>query len=200
MSENRRRYFNERAAGWDQLATEETLQRLGRIIEGLKIQPGSKVLDVGTGTGIVIPILQGILGASGSIVALDLAEEMLKRAKEKHGNKRISYVRGDISEAPFEEDCFDEVLCNSCFPHFQDKGAAVKEILRILKPGGRAVVCHTTGRKELNAMHKSIDSVVATDKLPDEGEMLALFRQAGFNDITISDAPTGYLLTARKGK
>ncbi|NMB35512.1 MAG: methyltransferase domain-containing protein [Firmicutes bacterium] len=200
MSEKHRRYFNERAAGWDRLISDKTLQRLGGIIEELDIQPGSNILDVGTGTGVLIPFLQRVLGGTGSIVALDLAEEMLQRAREKHGEKQIRYVTGDIAAAPFRENFFDEVICNSCFPHFQNKGAAVQEMFRILKPGGRAVVCHTMSREQLDSMHKALDSVVYNDRLPANDVMCSLFQQAGFDDLAISDRPTGYLLTARKNK
>ncbi len=125
---------------------------------------------------------------------------MLKKAKEKYGEKQIQYVLGDIAKAPFADNFFDEVLCNSCFPHFQNKKAAVQEMLRILKPGGRAVVCHTMGRKQLDSMHKALDSVVYADRLPDNDAMHSLFQGAGFDDLDILDCPDGYLLTARKNK
>lgn len=197
MSEQHRKYFNEKAAHWDQMVEDKTLQGLDLIIKGLEIKPGSVVLDVGTGTGILIPFLQEAVGDSGSIVALDLAEEMLKRAKEKHG-EQVRYVQGDIVNTPFEDNSFDEMICNSCFPHFQDKEAAVKEMMRILKPGGRVTVCHTASREDMNAMHRSFGGVVGEDMLPDDDEMKSMFQQAGFASIEISDSDRGYLLTARR--
>jgi ubiquinone/menaquinone biosynthesis C-methylase UbiE len=197
LSEQHRKYFNEKAAHWDQMVEDKTLQGLDLIIKGLEIKPGSVVLDVGTGTGILIPFLQEAVGDSGSIVALDLAEEMLKRAKEKHG-EQVRYVQGDIVNTPFEDNSFDEMICNSCFPHFQDKEVAVKEMMRILKPGGRVTVCHTASREDMNAMHRSFGGVVGEDMLPDDDEMKSMFQQAGFASIEISDSDRGYLLTARR--
>jgi SAM-dependent methyltransferase len=196
MSEQHREYFNEKAAHWDQMAEDKTLHRLELIINGLDITTGSVVLDVGTGTGILIPFLKQAVGVSGSIVALDLAEEMLKIAKEKHGDEQIRYVQGDIINTPFEDNSFDEVICNSCFPYFQDKGAAVREMMRILKPGGRVTVCHTASREDMNAMHRSFGGVVGEDMLPDDDKMKSMFQNAGFNSIEIFDSAIGYLLTA----
>lgn len=198
MSEQHRRFFNERAADWDRLVDDNTLQRLSLIINRIKVLPGSVVLDVGAGSGILIPFLKEAVGASGCIVALDLAEEMLKRAREKHGDKRISYVRGDISDALFADSFFDEIICNSCFPHVQDKKAAAREMLRVLKPGGRVTICHTESREKMNAMHRSLGGVVGEDMLPDDHEMQSMFEQAGFANIEISNSPSGYLFTASK--
>jgi len=198
LSEQHRRFFNERAADWDRLVDDNTLQRLSLIINRIKVLPGSVVLDVGTGSGILIPFLKEAVGASGSIVALDLAEEMLKRAREKYGDERISYVRGDISDALFADNSFDEIICNSCFPHVQDKKAAAREMLRVLKPGGRVIICHTVSREEMNAMHRSLGGVVGEDMLPDDHEMQSMFEQAGFANIEISNSPSGYLFTASK--
>jgi len=198
LSEKHRRYFNEKAAIWDQLFEDKTRQRLCRIIKELKIKPGSAILDAGTGTGILLPILKEAVGPSGTIVALDFAEEMIRRAREKHGDDQFSYVVGDLTTTPFADSSFDEVICNSCFPHIQDQEAAAREMLRILKPGGRATVCHTTSREELNSMHNSLGGVVGNDTLPADDEMQSLFSQAGFTDISIIDQAEGYIFTAIK--
>ncbi len=177
---------------------EKPLQRLDRIVKELKIQPGSVVLDAGTGTGVLLPLLKEAVGPTGKIVALDFAEEMLLRAREKNGEEKISYVPGDLTATPFDNGTFDEIACNSCFPHIKDKAAAAREMIRILKPGGRATVCHTSSREELNSMHRSIGGVVGNDMLPGDDEMQALFQQAGFASIVITDTAEGYTLTARK--
>lgn len=197
MSEKHRSYFNEKASNWDELMAHRSLRDIEEMIRALEILPGSNILDAGTGTGILLPILKNLAGKSGKIFALDIAEEMLAQARIKNGDS-IAYVRGDLTATPFEQDFFDEIICYSCFPHIVDKAKAIQEIMRIAKPGGRVTICHTSAREGLNNMHQSIGGVVGSDMLPDDDTMRALFNQAGFADIRITDRDNKYLLVSRK--
>ncbi len=196
MSETHRTYFNEKAPAWDQMMAHKPHEKLKEIFGALEFEAGSTVLDVGTGTGVMLPLLKDIVGPSGKIIAFDLAEEMLSMAKMKNGEENIEYIQGDIAASPFEDNTIDAVICNSCFPHFLDKQASVTEMARILKPNGRAIICHLSSREELNAMHQSLGGVVGNDLLPDKNEMMLIFNQAGFNDIRIEDLADRYVLTA----
>lgn len=196
MSESHRSYFNEKAAIWDSLIDEVTVARLARIVEGLGIRRGGVVLDAGSGTGVLIPFLLRAVGDQGRVVALDFAEEMLRRAREKYGDENITYVVSDLTCTPFPDCVFDEIVCNSCFPHLQDKAAAAREMMRILKPGGRVTVCHTMSREAVNALHCSLGGVVGNDLLPDDEEARRIFEEAGFVRVEISDRPEEYVLTA----
>lgn len=185
-----------RGAAWDSLIDEVTVARLARIVERLGIRPGSVVLDAGSGTGVLLPFLLRAVGKEGKVVALDFAGEMLRRAREKYGDENITYVVSDLTKTPFLDCVFDEIVCNSCFPHLQDKAAAAREMLRILKPGGRVTVCHTMSREMVNALHRSLGGVVGNDLLPDDGDARRIFEEAGFVRVEISDLPEEYVLTA----
>ncbi|MCG0279063.1 MAG: methyltransferase domain-containing protein [Thermanaeromonas sp.] len=192
-----REYFNQKAGEWDSLLSEETIQCLSTIIKELAIKPGSHILDVGTGTGVLLPFLVEAAGKDGRVVALDIAEEMLARAKAKN-IENVEYVLGDITCTPFEDNTFDEIICNSCFPHVIDKPQALREMARLLKPGGRLVICHPMSREAVNELHKSIGGVVGNDLLPDDQEMQNLCRQAGLEEVNIVNTHEKYVLTARK--
>lgn len=200
MSEKHRDYFNSKAVVWDKMMAHKPHEKLREILGPLDIGTGSTVLDVGSGTGVLLPLLKEITGPSGKIVAFDLAEEMLAVSKEKNGEAQIDYVQGDIANTPFAAQSFDAVICNSCFPHFPDKQAAAAEIARILKPGGLVVICHLSSRNELNDMHQSLGGVVGKDVLPDEETMMLIFKTAGFSCISIEDLTDRYVLTARMDK
>lgn len=197
MSHAHRDYFNRMASRWDDLVTEETRERLRKIVTELNIRPGSAVLDVGTGTGVLLPFLLESLGPRGRVVALDVAEEMLAAARAKMGD-RVEYLCADITRTPLEGSSFDEIICNSCFPHLVDKLAALREMARLLKPGGRLVICHPMSREALNELHRSIGGVVANDMLPAEEEMRDLCQKAGLVQVSITNLPEKYLLTAFK--
>ncbi|MDN5347677.1 MAG: hypothetical protein PWP65_1241 [Clostridia bacterium] len=192
-----REYFNQKAAEWDSLLSEETIQCLKTIIKELAIKPGSTILDVGTGTGVLLPFLVEAAGQAGKVVALDIAEEMLARAKAKNIDS-VEYVLGDITCTPFGGSTFDEIICNSCFPHVIDKPRALREMVRLLKPGGRLVICHPMSREAVNELHKSIGGVVGNDLLPDDEEMQKLCREAGLVQVNITNTHEKYVLTARK--
>ncbi|MDD2421939.1 MAG: methyltransferase domain-containing protein, partial [Heliobacteriaceae bacterium] len=198
MSTVHQAYFDAKAAIWDTLGDPATGERLRAIVGELAIQPGARVLDVGTGTGVLVPLLVPAVGPAGRVVALDLAGEMLKKAREKFPVRQVEFVQGDIIRPPFPAASFDEIICNACFPHLQDKPRAVRQMAALLKPGGRLVVCHASSREALNQMHHSIGGVVGSDLLPEAPVMHQLFAVAGLTEIKITDTPDKYIVTARK--
>jgi ubiquinone/menaquinone biosynthesis C-methylase UbiE len=193
-----RGYFNQRAGIWDETSSETDMTKLELMSRRLKIKPGSTVLDVGCGTGVFIPFLLRRIGEGGRLVALDVAEEMLKRARAK-GFKDIEYLLADVTSIPFGDEVFDAVVCYSSFPHFQDKPRALAEINRVTKGGGRLLICHTSSRAVVNQFHRQIPAV-ANDIIPDEPEMRLMLSRAGFTDIRIEDGEENYLARARKAR
>jgi len=89
------------------------------------------------------------------------------------------------------------VVCYSSFPHFQDKPKALSEIRRVLKEGGRLVICHTSSRAVINEIHRNIPAV-EHDIIPESDEMQAMLLEAGFGDIQIDDAADNYYVGAIK--
>ena len=194
-----RRYFNQSAATWDEIASERDITKLKRMARRLNITPGSTVLDVGTGTGVFIPFLISEVGKGGRIIALDFAGKMLERARAKGFNGNIDYLCADVTNIPLGDEIFDIVICYSSFPHFQNKLGALTEINRVTKGGGRLLICHTSSRDTINGIHHGIPAV-ANDIIPDDGEMQDMLSMAGFIDIKIEDDSGSYLASADKPK
>ena len=192
-----KKYFNDRADIWDETVAEKDTAKLERMAERLKLKPGSLVLDVGTGTGVFIPYLFNSIGKKGQIVALDIAEQMLKKARAKGFDGNIDYLQADITGIPLRDEMFDSVVCYSSFPHFRDKPRALAEIKRVMKVGGRLLICHTSSRAEINEIHSQIPAV-ENDILPDSAGMRLLLSVAGFTAIRIEDNSDSYLASARK--
>jgi ubiquinone/menaquinone biosynthesis C-methylase UbiE len=195
---NHREYFNQLASKWDQMTPEETRARLPQMIDHLAIKPGDSILDVGGGTGILIPLLHKAAGDGGKIVSLDIAEEMLKQARNNGYSKNIHYIQADAAAIPFSEESFDLVVCYSCFPHFLDKPRALAEMKRVLRNGGHLAICHTASRQAINELHKSIGNAVGNDTIPDEATMRKMLAASGLKPAEIRDEPHRYLVIAAK--
>lgn len=190
-------YFNERADIWDEKIAEKDHSKLEKMAERLGIRPGDTALDVGTGTGILLPYVLKKVGRSGKIVALDIAEKMLSKAKSKGFKGNIRYLCADVTAIPLNDEHCDVVVCYSSLPHFPDKLKSLFEIRRVLKRGGQVFICHTASREQVNHIHSKIP-MVQNDLLPDAIEMTTLLRNAGFTDINVEDTAEYYFASARK--
>jgi len=192
-----RTYFNGKAATWDEMAAEKDRTKLGQMAARLDIRPGSVVLDVGTGTGVFLPFLMQSIGSDGRILALDIAEEMLQKARVKSDNGAVDYVNADVAHIPLPDESVDIVVCYSSFPHIQDKSRALREMYRVVKSGGYLYICHTSSRDVINGLHNGIPEV-ANDIIPEEWEMHLMLSEAGFAGMDIEDNCENYLCRALK--
>lgn len=192
-----RSYFNRQADIWDERIAEKDFNKLASLVRRLDIRRGDVVLDVGTGTGVLVPFLLEKIGPEGRLVCLDSAEKMLAKARAKGFKGNIEYICADISRTRFENKVFDAVVCYSSFPHFQDKASALREIGCLLKKGGRLFIGHTSSRASINRIHQQIPEL-SDDLIPDDREMRRLLLAAGFGQISLSDEASGYLAEAAK--
>jgi len=196
---NHREYFNQLASKWDLMTAAETRSRLPQMIAYLAIKPGDIILDVGGGTGILLPLLYEVAGNKGKIVSLDIAEEMLKQARNNSHPNNIHYVHADAAAIPLASETFNFVICYSCFPHFPDKLKALAEMARVLRNRGRLAICHTASRQTINELHKSVGNVVENDTIPDEATMRDMLTASGLKTIEVRDEAHRYLAIAAKG-
>ena len=192
-------YFDQLAPTWDKELTRERLKCLGNIVKELGIKPGYYVLDIGSGTGVLLPFLIAELGDEGKIVALDFSAEMLGQAKAKNFQPIVGFAQADVLAIPLADNSVDLAICNSVFPHFNDKVKALKEIARVLRNNGRLVICHTMSRAMVNQLHQSIGGIVASALLPPEFQLRGLIKQAGLRVTHFEDGPERYLVIAEKG-
>ena len=191
-------YFDQLAPTWDKELTRERLNCLGDIVKELGIEPGYHVLDIGSGTGVLLPFLIAELGDEGKIVALDFSAEMLIQAKAKNFQPIVDFAQADVLAIPLADNYVNLAVCNSVFPHFDNKARALKEIARVLRSNGRLVICHTMSRTMINQLHQSIGGAVAHDLLPDEFKLKGLIKQAGLRVTHFEDGPERYLVIAEK--
>ena len=107
------------------------------------LKPGQRVLDVGTGTGIVANLTAKLIGDSGTVIGIDLSKGMLKTAvinAKEAGTTNVHFCRMDAENLGFPTESFDSVISMYAIDHFPDARGALKEMHRVLKPGGRLVI------------------------------------------------------------
>jgi ubiquinone/menaquinone biosynthesis C-methylase UbiE len=114
-----------------------------RLREVLGPQPGERLLEIGPGTGYYTLEMSVWVGAEGTIELFDIQQEMLdhtmQRAAER-GLGNLTATRGDAVSLPYEDDSFDAVVLVTTLGEIPDGDAALREISRVLRPGGRLVV------------------------------------------------------------
>jgi ubiquinone/menaquinone biosynthesis C-methylase UbiE len=190
-------FFNARATTWDEKVAEKDLSKLETMLARIDIKSGDTVLDVGTGTGVFVPFLLRKIGQAGRLICLDYAEAMLDIAREKDFKGNVSFLCADIENSGLPDEAFNAVVCYSVFPHFEDKPKALSEICRVLQPGGRLFIAHTSSRQAINDIHRSLPEVCG-HVFPENEEMKRLLDEAGFVDIHISESHEHYFVSARK--
>ena len=197
---SRKRYFNEQANTWDEkFHTPNLSSLLEKLVLQFGLEQGQNILDVGTGTGVLITYLIRAVGPDGSVTALDYSEKMINICKTKHSHlKNLRIKLGNIEETTFSTESFDAVICFGVFPHLENKQKALRNINRILKPDGKLIIAHALSSEELKTHHNNASSTVMHDVLPEEVEMKKLLEKTGFTQISIKDEPGCYLCIAHK--
>jgi len=187
---NHQEWFDQQAPQWDEKLPPDVLAKLQALIAKAAIQHGDVVLDLGCGTGVLFRWLRASVGPAGEVVAIDLSGEMLRRARLK--GEGVPCLLADGQHLPSSDTAFDWVVCNAILPHFPDKHQALREIRRVLRPGGQVLICHPKGRHATNAIHRSIGGTVGNDLVPDPDQVRQLLRSAEIDCSAIRDEPDGY--------
>jgi ubiquinone/menaquinone biosynthesis C-methylase UbiE len=167
------------------------------LLEVAEITTGLKVLDLASGSGEPAATIASLLGYEGHLIATDLSENMLAIAKENcFDANNIDFQQADAHDLPFADNHFDVVTCRLGIMYFWDCQRALKETLRVLKPGGRAVFV-AWGSVEKNALARTVMTPFAKRKAPptlppgaphpfrfaEPGSLSAELTHAGFSEV-----------------
>jgi ubiquinone/menaquinone biosynthesis C-methylase UbiE len=153
------------------------------VLRQLRERPASRVLDVGSGTGILTARLAEELAAD-LVAGCDFSLGMLRHARERRAG--VGWVQGDALRLPVRDAAVDAVVSTEAFHWFPDPDAALTEFFRVLTPRGRAVVALVNVRRAETSrlMHGGSDALGQPAWWPTRAEMRERFASAGFTDLS----------------
>lgn len=199
--DRRRAFFESLAEEWDAQQPPNRGDVLRQMLApyAAELRTANAILEVGTGTGALIPLIQECATAA-RLVSIDLAHTMLQRARKRC--PAALFVQCDVHRLPFAagsiEAGFDWVVCHNSFPHFVDPFTAVAGMARVLCRSGHLLIVHDLGREQVNATHRGIpNSIVNNDLLPSGVELAGMLERHGLNVLEYEDRANRYAMHAQ---
>ncbi len=165
------------------------------VADAAGIGSGDHVLDVACGTGVLAREASKRVGPEGSVTGLDLNEGMLAVAKRVQPD--VDWRQGDAAALPFEDDHFDVVVSQFALMYFPERVAALREMWRVLKPGGHLAVASWASFEKAEgyrllaeiAERRTNAEAAAILQSPfvlgDVDELLSLYREAGIDQVEL---------------
>ena len=186
------RSFDRLAPGWDEemIRSDEIVST---ILDNACVSAGKDILDVATGTGVLIP--DYLKRQVSSVTAIDISPKMAEIAKEKFPQENVTILCGDVEETEFGR-LFDCVVVYNAFPHFPEPERLVARLASLLKPGGTLTVAHGMSREKIDAHHRGTACRVSNGLMSAE-ELSAIFAGHLTVSTVISDDRM-YQVTGRR--
>ena len=203
LIEGQRQDWNRVAGGWekwDRFFDEQLACLNHRLVADARLRSGMKVLDLGSGTGYPAILGAQIVGATGHVTGMDLADQMLAAARRKAtalGLANMTFQPGDVTSLPFEANSFDAVTSRFCLMFLPEIPNATAEIARVLKPGGWVAAAVWSAPEKNPSIGLSMMAIKQVVELPPPdptapgifrlakpGDLAGMLQQAGLIDVT----------------
>ena len=195
-----REFFDKLAPEWDNNEILSTPQKVAEILEYMELQPGMSVLDLGTGTGVLLPYIADKTGAEGRITAVDYSEGMLSRAKQKYQEltPKPKFLRVDFEEENIDGE-YDRIILYSVYPHLHEPIDTLKWLMKVnLKENGKVFIAFPCSEQFINRIHKERKS--ESDMLPSASQLADYFKANGLRAEVKAENSGAYVVELRKIK
>jgi enediyne biosynthesis protein CalE5 len=200
--EGQRQDWNRVAGGWEKWDSffERQMAFLNhRLVADARVRYGMRVLDLGSGTGYPALLAAQTIGPGGSVIGIDLADQMLAVARRKAsslGLTNVTFRTGDVTSLPFPSASFEAVTSRFCLMFLPEIPKAAAEIARVLKPGAWVAAAVWSAPEKNPSIGLSMTAINQVVELPPPdptapgifrlakpGELAGLFQQAGLVDV-----------------
>jgi ubiquinone/menaquinone biosynthesis C-methylase UbiE len=191
-------YFDLQSETWDNNKILENVERLENIFMKLPFDLGTHILDLGCGTGILVPILHK--DRLRFLIECDISKNMLlkNRLNWKIYSSNTRYLNGNAEQLPVISAFFNTIISFAVLPHIPDKHAAYSEFYRTLAPGGHLVILHLMGSQVLNEFHKEQGAIVSHDRLRPASSVADKLCEFGFTKKVVMERDDIFLIIAQK--
>ncbi len=154
------------------------------------LSEGEVVVDLGSGAGFDAFLSAQKVGESGKVIGVDLNDDMLTKARwnaAKGGYKNVTFLKGNLTELPVEDNTANVVISNCVINLVPDKTTVFREALRVLKPGGRIEVSDVVSMEEMSDAIREDMAMVSCciGGAATKEKTIAMMTEAGFVDIKV---------------
>jgi ubiquinone/menaquinone biosynthesis C-methylase UbiE len=189
-------FFTARAADWDARFPDDGPAYAAAVGE-LGLREGDRVLDAGCGTGRALPPLRAAVGPSGVVVAADLTPAMLAAAVRAGRHRDGQLLLADVTALPLRTESLDAVLGAGLIAHLPNPAENLRELARVVRPGGTLALFHPIGRAALAARQ---GRRITPDDLRAEANLRPLLAASGWDMTSYVDEDARFLaLATRRG-
>ncbi|GAA2250400.1 methyltransferase [Streptomyces ruber] len=189
-------FFTARAAGWDAKFPDDGPAYAAAVAE-LGLRAGDRVLDAGCGTGRALTPLRAAVGPSGTVLGADLTPAMLEAAVRTGRDGAGRLLLTDVAALPLRAESLDAVFAAGLVAHLPDPVAGLRELARVVRPGGTLALFHPIGRAALAARQ---GRRLTPDDLRAEDNLGPLLARSGWRMTSYADEDDRFLALAVRGR
>lgn len=193
-----RNFFNKLAPTWDDNEMLSTPEKVNLILDFFDIKKGQRVLDLGTGTGVLLPYIAERIGKEGAIIAVDYSSGMLDRARHKFSSlePKPEFLNIDFETENLEGE-YDRIILYCVYPHLHTPVDTLKWLINVnLKEDGIISIAFPCSEEFINNIHREKHS--ESDMLPSAATLASFFQANGLKAEVASATPASYVVNIRK--